>query len=85
MVWKNGKTGFHAMELFPKLASMVWKTGESGFHGVEKRGPENERRLSKRQRGRKWVPCRGTFRKSGFHAVENGEFDFHTVELFAAQ
>jgi len=38
MVWKNGKTGFHAMELFPKLASMLWKMGESGFHGVEKQG-----------------------------------------------
>ena len=35
MLWKNGKTGFHAMELFPKLASLPWKTGESGFHGVE--------------------------------------------------
>jgi hypothetical protein len=38
MVWKNGKTAFHGVELFPKLASMVWKTGESGFHGVEKPG-----------------------------------------------
>jgi hypothetical protein len=35
MVWKNGKTCFHTMELFPKLVSMTWKTGESGFHGVE--------------------------------------------------
>jgi hypothetical protein len=32
---KTAETGFHAMELFPKLASMPWKTGESGFHAVE--------------------------------------------------
>jgi hypothetical protein len=32
---KTAKTGFHAVELFPKLASMVWKIGENGFHGVE--------------------------------------------------
>ena len=55
-----------------------------------------ERRLSKRQRGQKWVPWRGCFGKFGFHGVEKpgnlgsmawkiGEFDFHGVELFAAQ
>ncbi len=48
------------------------------------------------QRGQKWVSWRGSFGKSGFHAMENrhnlgsmawknGEFDFHGVELFAAQ
>ena len=31
------------------------------------------------------VPLRGKTAQFGFHAVENGEFDFHTVELFAAQ
>ena len=24
MLWKNGKTGFHGVEVFPKLASMAW-------------------------------------------------------------
>jgi hypothetical protein len=32
---KTAEPGFHAMELFPKLASMAWKNGEFGFHGVE--------------------------------------------------
>ena len=35
MVWKNGKSGFHGVEVFQKLASMAWKNGEFGFHGVE--------------------------------------------------
>ena len=35
MLWKNGKTGFHGMELFRKLASMPWKNAENGFHAVE--------------------------------------------------
>ena len=35
MVWKNGKTGFHGVELFREVASMVWKNAENGFHGVE--------------------------------------------------
>ena len=35
MPWKNGKTGFHGVELFRKLASMAWKNAENGFHGVE--------------------------------------------------
>ncbi|MBQ9344849.1 MAG: hypothetical protein IJT88_06525 [Kiritimatiellae bacterium] len=35
MVWKNGKNGFHGVEVFRKLASMVWKNGENDFHGVE--------------------------------------------------
>jgi hypothetical protein len=45
------------------------------------------------QRGQKWVPWRGTFGKSDFHAVEKwhnlgsmawkiAEFDFHGVEVF---
>ena len=28
MLWKIGKTGFHGMELFPKLASLTWKNAE---------------------------------------------------------
>ena len=36
MLWKNGKTAFHAVELFLKLASMPWKTAENGFHAILK-------------------------------------------------
>ena len=35
MVWKNGESGFHGVEVFRKVASMAWKNGEIGFHGVE--------------------------------------------------
>ena len=35
MVWKNGESGFHGVEVFRKVASMAWKNGENGFHGVE--------------------------------------------------
>ena len=72
---------------------MPWKTC---FHDVENRRNRrpwggNNGRLETRgglscgergQRGQKWVPCHGTFRKSGFHGVETAEFDFHAVELF---
>ncbi len=48
----NGdKSGFHAVELFEKVASMPWKTAQFGFHGVENR--------------RIRLPCRETFPGAG--------------------
>lgn len=63
IVWKNGKTGFHGVDLFPKLVSMPWKTGESGFHGVETTGGWKRAAA---------CPAGGADNgdKSGFHAVE---------------
>ena len=35
MPWKNGKTCFQGLELFPKHASKAWKNSENGFQGLE--------------------------------------------------
>lgn len=40
MMWKSGKTGFHGMEVFAKVASMAWKFV----------GGKEKRRLPKRGR-----------------------------------
>ena len=96
MVWKNGKNGFHGVEVFPKLASMAWKNGENDFHGVEVPQSDDSPRGAGGQGGQIRVPWRGSFEKSGFHGVEkrhnlgsmawkNGEFDFHGVEVFASR
>ena len=82
MVWKNGKTGFHGVEVFPKLASMVWKNGENGFHGVEDFLSDDSSSGGRKSTGtkvgsmewnffKKWVPWSGKLAQFGFHAVEN--------------
>jgi hypothetical protein len=71
---KVPETRFHCVEDFPKHVSIVWKNPGNRFPLCGKRkGLETRGGLScggRGQRGQKWVPCRGTFWKSAFHAVE---------------
>ena len=82
MVWKNGKTGFHGVEVFPKLASMVWKNGENGFHAVEDFLSDDSQKKGRKATGtkvgsmpwnfsEKWLPFHGKTLQVGFHGVEN--------------